>query len=123
MKKNNRSRLAVCLYVAALSTFISNPAKAEMAEASAVSGDTSLSLLQNIGNIQQDKPVIFAPTGPIGTAPQTFTSGKLPGASTPIQSFDPVRSYSVIPEPTTAALLVGLGVLVGFKRLKIGRSN
>ena len=94
------------------------------AEAPVVSRDASLSLLQNDGQVSQvaSKPVdFFTPASgeAVGVAAPQVSAASF----APVQSFDPVRSYSVIPEPTTAALLVGLGVLVGVKRLKIGRRN
>ncbi|MEJ0089565.1 MAG: PEP-CTERM sorting domain-containing protein [Limisphaerales bacterium] len=124
MKKNRYIRLAAALCVAGLSTCMLSSAKAG---SSAFSTDT-LSLLQN--DAQVVAPVTASPVNGFEAGPvsQVAFSGNtsLPVNSSfpPVQSFDPVISYSVIPEPaTTSCLLLGLGVLLVFKRLKIGRAN
>jgi len=134
MKKTYYIRLAAAICVAGLSTSMVSVAKAE---APAITPD-ALSLLQNQAQVndgfiaQPASPIQFssAATGfeansativPNIAYSANNTSFVLPTSTTPVQlPFDPIQHYSVIPEPTTVSCLaLGLGALVGFKRLKI----
>jgi hypothetical protein len=101
---------------------------AAKAEAPASSSDSSLLMLQNAAGSTDVQLFQSAASTPVSILPSSFPTIS-PNAQTqfgtvPVESVNPVLHYSVIPEPTTTAcLLVGLGALLGFKRLKIGRSN
>jgi hypothetical protein len=121
MKNNHYIRLVAGLCVAGLTTCMLSVAKAEAPAAA----PNALSLLQNeaLGNTPSLlNSAVVAP----GVAFSSDNKGiDLPAASAvSVQSSDSIIHYTVIPEPTSVScLLLGLGVLVGLKRLKIGRTN
>jgi cellobiose-specific phosphotransferase system component IIB len=138
MKKTYYIRLAAAICVAGLSTSMLSVAKAE----SAAVTPNALSLLQNQAQVnagliaQPTSPSLFSSTGagfeansativPNIAYSANNTSFALPTSQTPVQQpFDPIQHYSVIPEPTTiSCLALGLGALIGFKRLKIGQKK
>ncbi len=97
------------------------------AGAPAFSTDT-LSLLQNDAQViapATQSPVTGFELGPVSQVAFSGNTGLPVDSFSPVQSFDPpVIAYSVIPEPaTTSCLLLGAGVLLLFKRLKVGRAN
>jgi hypothetical protein len=120
MKNNYYVRLATGLCVAGLTICMLSVAKAE-----APAAPNALSLLQNEALANTPSLLNSAVVAP-GVAFSSENKGiDLPTASVvPVQSSDSIIHYTVIPEPTSVScLLLGLGVLVGFKRLKIGRAN
>jgi hypothetical protein len=122
MKNNYYIRLVAGLCVAGLTTCMLSVAKAE-----APAAPNALSLLQNEALSTTPSLLNSAVVAP-GVAFSSYNKGiDLPtptASAVSVQSSDPILHYTVIPEPTSVScLLLGLGVLVGFKRLKIGRAN
>jgi hypothetical protein len=121
MKNNHYIRLVAGLCVAGLTTCMLSVARAEAPAAA----PNALSLLQNEALGTTPSLLNSAVVAP-GVAFSSYNKGiDLPTVSAvSVQSSDPILHYTVIPEPTSVScLLLGLGVLVGFKRLKIGRAN
>lgn len=130
MKKYRNNLLAAALCVAGLSTCMLSMAKAD----SIAFSPANLSLIQSestanfsFPSFNTGSPVVSPvnelPSPALNVKTYQFNNSlnlpSTPSYSLPVSIITP---NSVIPEPSsTACLLLGLGVLVGFRYLKVGR--
>jgi hypothetical protein len=116
MKKNLKNLLAVVLCTAGLSTCLIT--KADNITFSSV----GLSSLENIATTPSTPAIVSANAVNVAFKGYQFNNSldlpSVPSYSLPLNTITP---NTVIPEPSsTACLLLGLGVLIGFRYLKIG---